>query len=1093
MLPPRTAGPLARSTPRRAVAIATIVALALGGAVVGVAAPAAAAAEAWTVTSTSDAGLPASCAPGSTVKTPASPVTLRDAVCAANNRGNDVTTITLQAGEYTLDAGNGSLKLGTVTGSRITLKGPADRGAIIRGDGKTSVLVLDPGLVGGISTTLDGLTITGGVGNEFGGGGILGGSAAGGPAGILTITNSAITGNKANSTGSATNLPGGGIQFVGGALSISDSTISDNNSGSSSGGGVAYQATGVAGESFTVRDSVFSGNSLTSGNPAAIGGGAIEFTAGAAAAGFTASITDSDFIGNSLSATDVHPARGAAILQNSGGLSVLRNTFSNNRISGYATGAGIAIHVAGGATVATYNSFTGNTGPNGYSVVNSTAIPGSAPAAFAATVAAANNWWGCNRLPAAGSACATASAGVTVEPSLALSVSANPSLIALGSSTTTLTASVLTNSEGKSVSAAELRVFTGASVAWDQVRPVGATLSAPGTPLVAGVATVGFDAHALRGPASVTASLDGAATTAVFGMAKAPTFPALTALEATVNRPVNVTVSSDGYPAAAITVSGAPLPPGLTLRDNGNGTATISGTPTAAVVLTTELKAENAVSPGSPHTAPYIVNVREPVLFNSPAATTFEVGTPGSHTVSTSGFPLSALVRGGDPLPAGVTLTGGAAGATDALLSGTPAAGTGGRYDLTLARNNGRDPNVVQSFTLTVNEAPSITSSATQSATVGSAMNARFSTANGYPADTVLSLSGDLPAGVSTQVTAGSVTGLVGTPKAGAGRIYPLVLTAVNSAGLAATQTVTLTVNEAPYVITPPADASVLAGTQATFTVGLGGYPAPSGHWQLSRDGLNWIDLGETSRTLTVSTTQADNGARYRYFVNPVVVSAGALLTVGTGPAIGSANATSWRVDGSAQQFEVFASGIPDAVVSVMPLAPLPAPSWLTIGASAGGRLPITGTPPAGSGGLYLFSVVASNGFGTTATTLLALTVEEAPSISAPSSLVLPRGVAVAGSPGVAASGGYPASASLELDASSTVPAGLVVTSGANGDSFTIDGTPTAAGEYLLSFTARNSATGPTSTVTIPVTVTTPPAITAPTAAEIAVGGDPSR
>ncbi|WP_156786194.1 beta strand repeat-containing protein [Microterricola viridarii] len=1044
------------------------------------------------MTSTSDAGLPASCAPGSTVKTPASPVTLRDAVCAANNRGNDVTTITLQAGEYALDAGNGSLKLGTVPGSRITLKGPADRGAIIRGDGKTSVLVLDPGLVGGISTTLDGLTITGGVGNEFGGGGILGGSALGAAADVLAITNSAITGNKANSTGSATSFPGGGIQFVGGALSISGSTISDNDSGSSSGGGVAYQATGVAGESFTVRDSVFSGNSLTSGNPAAIGGGAIEFTAGSAAAGFTATITDSDFIGNSLSATDVHPARGAAILQNSGALSVLRNTFSNNKISGYATGAGIAIHVAGGATVATYNSFTGNTGPNGYSVVNSTLIPESAPPAFAATVNAANNWWGCNRLPAAGSACATASGGVTVEPSLALSVSANPALIALDSSTTTLTASVLTNSEGKPVSAAELRVFTGASVAWDQVRPAGATLSAPGAPLNAGVATVGFDAHALRGPASVTASLDGAAATAVFGMAKAPTFPALTALEATVNKPVNVTVSSDGYPAAAITVSGAPLPPGLTLRDNGNGTATISGTPTAAVVLTTELKAENAVSPGSPHTAPYIVNVREPVLFTSPAATTFEVGTPGSHTISTSGFPLSALVRGGDPLPAGVTLTGGAAGATDALLSGTPAAGTGGRYDLTLARNNGRDPNVVQSFTLTVNEAPSITSSATQSATVGSAMNARFSTANGYPADTVLSLSGDLPAGVSTQVTAGSVTGLVGTPEAGAGRIYPLVLTATNAAGLSTSQVVTLTVNEAASILTPPSDANVLVGAEVTLTVVVGGYPAPSGHWQLSRDGSIWTDLGETGRTLTVQTTQADNGARYRYFVNPTLVSAAAQLTVGTGPAIGSANADTWRVDGSAQQFEIFATGIPDAAISVLPLSPATAPSWLSIGASAGGRLTIAGTPPAGSGGSYLFLVSASNVFGTAASTPLLLTVEEAPTITAPASLVLPRGSAVAGAPVVVASGGFPASASLELDAASQVPAGLVISPGPRGDSFSFSGTPTATGAYLLSFTARNSAAGPSRTVTIPVTVTAPPVINAPAFAELAVGGSGS-
>ena len=98
------------------------------------------------------------------------------------------------------------------------------------------------------------------------------------------------------------------------------------------------------------------------------------------------------------------------------------------------------------------------------------------------------------------------------------------------------------------------------------------------------------------------------------------------------------------------------------VHDNGNGTATISGTPTAPGTLATELKATNSVSPGSPHTA-YTVNVREPVLFTSANAATFDAGTPGSHTVSTSGYPLSALVRGGASLPGGVTLTGGAAGA----------------------------------------------------------------------------------------------------------------------------------------------------------------------------------------------------------------------------------------------------------------------------------------------------------------------------------------------------------------------------------------------------------------------------------------------
>ena len=42
--------------------------------------------------------------------------------------------------------------------------------------------------------------------------------------------------------------------------------------------------------------------------------------------------------------------------------------------------------------------------------------------------------------------------------------------------------------------------------------------------------------------------------------------------------------------------------------------------------------------------------------------------------------------------------------------AGTPAAGTGGTYALTFTAANGVSPDATQSFTLTVNQAPAITS-----------------------------------------------------------------------------------------------------------------------------------------------------------------------------------------------------------------------------------------------------------------------------------------------------------------------------------------------------------------------------------------------
>lgn len=1080
MIPTPAVGHPVRSRASRALAVATVVTLALGGAVVGVAAPAVAAPAAWTVTSTSDTGLPASCAPGSSVTTPASPVTLRDAVCAANNRGADTTTITLQSGDYQLSADNGSLPLGTSSGSSITLQGPSDRSAKIIGDGQTSVIVLDPELVGGTSATITGITITGGVGDEFGGGGILGGSAGAGGAGdTLTITNSTITGNRANTTGSATNAPGGGVQFIGGQLSIADSTISNNDSGTSGGGGVAYAATEVVNQKFLVSNTVFSGNSASSEDAAAIGGGAIEFSAGQSPTAVEAKITDSTFSGNTVAGTASTPAPGGAVLQNSGTLEITGTRFAANTITGAAPQAGAAIHVAGGTLNAHFNSFLGNTGTNANAVVNGAAATGNV------VVNAENNWWGCNRIAVGATGCDTASAGVTAEPSLALSVTVNPVLIPLASSTAVLTASVLRNSTGGAISPASLRIFSDAFVTWSGVLPSGATISASNTLLLGGTASTSFDSNVLRGPASVTANLGNAKAVASFGMAKVPQFPGLANLEATIGVPVSATVSSDGYPFAAITVSGAALPAGLTLVDNGNGTATISGTPSATGITNTTLTAVNSVG-----TTPqaYTVTVRQPVAFTSGSAATFTVDQPGTHTISTTGFPLSALVTGGAALPSGVSLTGGAAGQTDALLSGTPAAGTGGVYALTFTRNNGRDANVAQAFTLAVNEKPAFTSPASATLHVGDATSLSFTAGGGYPNDAAVALAGGLPAGVTQVVDPlRGVTGLQGTPDSGAGGVYTITLTATNSAMLSVAQTVTLTVNEDPYITVQPGDAAVLVGNAASFTSGVGGYPAPSGVWQRSiNNGLIWTDLLETGPTLSVATTQADNGSVYRYFVSESAKSRAALLTVGTGPAIGSDGAASWRVGSTVQSFDVFASGIPDAVISVVPTAPATLPGWLTLGTSTAGRLTISGMPPAGSGGVYVFDVSASNVFGTTATSTLSLTVEEAPLIVAPTSIPAQLGVPLAGS-SVTAFGGYPATTFLELDPSSTVPPGVTI--GRSSDAvLTVSGTPTASGSYSLVFTARSSPTSSTTTAQIPITVAVPPTITAPATAELAFG-----
>src|SRR5208282_1397699 len=92
--------------------------------------------------------------------------------------------------------------------------------------------------------------------------------------------------------------------------------------------------------------------------------------------------------------------------------------------------------------------------------------------------------------------------------------------------------------------------------------------------------------------------------------------------------------------------------------------------------------------------------------------TTFTVGTAGSFKVTATGYPSPTFSETG-ALPSGVTLS--AAG----VLSGTPAAGTGGAHTITLTAANGIAPNTTQSFVLTVDQAPAITSASKTTFTIG--------------------------------------------------------------------------------------------------------------------------------------------------------------------------------------------------------------------------------------------------------------------------------------------------------------------------------------------------------------------------------------
>ncbi len=248
----------------------------------------------------------------------------------------------------------------------------------------------------------------------------------------------------------------------------------------------------------------------------------------------------------------------------------------------------------------------------------------------------------------------------------------------------------------------------------------------------------------------------------------------------TVLGQVNVTFSSSGYPPPKFTEQGR-LPANLVFTDNGNGTATLSGqlALNTGGTYTITVTAINSVGPSPPQT--FTFTVQQSPAITSPPSTTFTVGTAGSFTVTATGYPAPTFsnVTG---LPLGVTFD-----TTTGVLSGTPAAGTGGVYNLTFTARNGVDPRATQNFTLTVNQAPTITSPPATTFTAGTAGSFTVTT-GGYPTPT-LSESGTLPTGVTFNPANGVLSGT--TTQSGA---FPLTFTATNSSGTT-TQSFTLTVS----------------------------------------------------------------------------------------------------------------------------------------------------------------------------------------------------------------------------------------------------------------------------------------------------------
>ncbi|MBI5029327.1 MAG: putative Ig domain-containing protein [Chloroflexi bacterium] len=494
-------------------------------------------------------------------------------------------------------------------------------------------------------------------------------------------------------------------------------------------------------------------------------------------------------------------------------------------------------------------------------------------------------------------------------------------------------------------------------------------------------------------------------------------------------------VTTRGYPKPTLTKTGA-LPTGVSFVDNGNGTATLSGTPSSSTAGTYpfNITAHNGV--GVDATQSFTLTVNQAPAITSANNTTFTVGTAGSFTVTKTGLPTPTLSMTGS-LPGGVTFN-----TTTGVLSGNPAVGSGNTFALTFSANNGIAPSATQNFTLTVNEASGVTSNNTTSFAVGQAGSFNVTT-RGYPKPT-LTISGTLPTGVSFLDNGNGTATLSGTPAAGTGNTYNLTITAHNGIGSDAVQSFTLTVNQSAAITSSNA-VTFTVGSLGSFNVTKTGYPSPT----LSRTGTlpGGVTFVTTTGVLSGTPVQ-DSGGLYPQTFNAhngigTDATQNFTLTVNEASGITSANSTTFVV-GQSGSFSITTRGYPKPTLTKTGTLP----TGITFVDNGNGTATLSGTPSAGTGGVYAITIGASNGVGVAASQNLTLTVNQVPAITSASTTTFTVGSL--GSFTVTKTG-YPAPT---LSLSGTLPSGVTF----NASTGTLSGTPAAGtgGSYPLTLTASN-------------------------------------
>ncbi len=551
-------------------------------------------------------------------------ISLREAVLASNNSGGS-NVINLAAGTYTLTGASLAVQTGT------TLLGAGSANTIIQGgatpgSGSDKIFAFNPigSLKNGFGVSLTGVTLRYSqngafdfdAGPDFGGSLVLsdvvidqnsttarsGGGAAFYDGGEVTIFNSSITNNTANSDGNEA-VVGGGLAFgsvpsaANGSISLTNVTISGNTA-ASHGGGLA---------SLTIPLGLHSSTITNNRNQNSGYGGGIY---GSLALDQATLVTNNTAAG---------PGGGVA-----GWGTIAGVTISNNAA---ALAGGGLFAMANASLIVTNSRIVGNTATNGASAADTMA---------GGAIQAINNWWGSNSTPTA----MVASSGVAFDPWLQMTFTASPATIEPNRSST-LTASITTNSNNQTgFRVPKVANNTPAAFAFSGIDDASASPASATT--FSGSATSTLTAGSTLGSGTATAAIDGQ-TLSVDVVVKKLTATKLAVSApavATPGLPFTVTVTAQDASNNTVTdyagvvqfssTDGSAVLPANSALINGVGTFSVTlQTPGAQTITASDL------------VTPSITGTSATITVSTGAATHFTVLSPNS---ATAGAPFSFYV-----------------------------------------------------------------------------------------------------------------------------------------------------------------------------------------------------------------------------------------------------------------------------------------------------------------------------------------------------------------------------------------------------------------------------------------------------------------